>query len=191
MNRWCFFLLCSGLVALCWSCKSEGESTDEAVSTVLSVPTIDEDHVIARCSPWLIDQINTQEEEQHNEVVNIIIDRSWDLNLSEGGIFFHILEEGDGALAKWGTQVLVHYHGYDIDGNIFNSSYHSGKPFKFYVGNVIPGWNQALPMLASGGSGIFVIPSYLAYGQEGFGELVPPGQHLIFYIKLLEILPQD
>jgi FKBP-type peptidyl-prolyl cis-trans isomerase len=62
---------------------------------------------------------------------------------------------------------------------------------EFYVGNVIPGWNEVLPMLGEGGRGIFVIPANKAYGEEGFGALISPGQHLIFDIRLLKILEKE
>ncbi|NND34922.1 MAG: hypothetical protein HKN76_20215 [Saprospiraceae bacterium] len=175
------------IVSIGWGCKSE-KSSAKITSIKLSIPTIQEDEVIARCSPWLADQIDSDVARQQNEVVNYIIDKKWDLQMGSGGIFYHIIAAGEDLKASWGTRVSVHYNGYDLEGNVFDSSYKRAQSFKFYVGNVIPGWNQALPLLGKGGKAFFLIPAYLAYADEGFMDLVPPGQHLIFYIELIEIL---
>ena len=49
------------------------------------------------------------------------------------------------------------------------------------------GWKKALPLLKSGGSGIFIIPSNLCYGEEGFGDLIPPNAVLKFEIELIAV----
>lgn len=167
------------------------QSTDSARSKpqALTIATVSADEIIERCSPWLLDHEADEENKQHNEVVNLIIDQAWDLDLAAEGIFYHISTPGTGKKAVWGDQVLVEYTGYDSTGKIFDSSFYRKHPFKFYVGNVIEGWNVALSMLAENGSGIFVIPANKAYGKEGFGTMVAPDQHLIFKIDLLEILP--
>ncbi len=92
---------------------------------------------------------------------------------------------GEGSAAAWAEKVSVHYNGYLLDGNLFESSYQRDKPFSFYVGNVIEGWNSALQMMPIGSRGVFMIPSHLAYGAEGFGQIVGPHQHLIFEIERL------
>ncbi|MCL4118256.1 UNVERIFIED_CONTAM: hypothetical protein GTU68_012157 [Idotea baltica] len=112
------------------------------------------------------------------------------LQKTASGIFYEIKEPGGSAKPVWGDKVLVHYVGRDLDLKVFDSSYLRKRPMEFYVGNVIPGWNEVLPMLGEGGRGIFVIPAHLAYGDEGFGDLVSPGQHLIFDIQLLEVIKE-
>ena len=82
---------------------------------------------------------------------------------------------------------MVHYNGYKLDGSLFDSSIARKKPFRFFVGNVIDGWNKALPRLGVGGRGVFIIPYHLAYGSIGFKTLVGPNEHLLFEIELLEI----
>jgi FKBP-type peptidyl-prolyl cis-trans isomerase len=155
----------------------------------LALPSVSADEIIGRCSPWLLDHVDNEENTQHNELVNLIIDRAWDLDASPEGIFYHIINPGIGKKAVWGDKVLVEYTGYDSSGKIFDSSFYRKNPFKSYVGNVIEGWYVALSLLGENGSGYFLIPANKAYGKEGFGTMVGPDQHLIFKIELLEILP--
>lgn len=169
------------------SCQSA--DTTRSKPQALSIPTVSAEEIIQRCSPWLLGDETSEENKQHNEVVNLIIDQTWDLELAAEGIFYHIITPGVGKKAVWGDKVLVEYTGYDSSGKIFDSSLYRKHPFKFYVGNVIEGWNVSLSMLAENGSGYFLIPANKAYSKEGFGTMVRPDQHLIFKIELLEIFP--
>ena len=43
--------------------------------------------------------------------------------------------------------VTVHYRGTLKDGTVFDSSYDRGAPATFAVGQVIPGWTEALQLM--------------------------------------------
>lgn len=149
------------------------------------MPTAAEDEIVTRCAPWLIVDPKDSSDFQQNELVNLIIDRGWDLQISDSRLFFHILQKGDGQAIKWGDRLEVNYTGYDLQLQVFDSSYKRGGSFEFYLGNVIRGWNEGLPLINEGGRIILVIPAYKAYGSEGFGRMVAPDQHLIFDIEIL------
>jgi len=51
---------------------------------------------------------------------------------------------------------------------------------------VIPGWQQAIPLLKKGGKGTFIIPSGLAYGPRGAGGTIKPNSVLIFDVELID-----
>lgn len=151
------------------------------------IPTTQEDDLIDRLSGYYISHPNNLQEVQNNDLINLAIDNGWDVHRSPSGILYHISEPGDQIKAKWGDKVSVHYRGFSIEKKLFDSSLNRGETFDFYVGNVIPGWNEVLTMLGVNGHGIFVIPAYLAYGEKGFQKKVKPNQHLIFQIKLLNL----
>lgn len=105
-----------------------------------------------------------------------------------GGLTYVELECGDGAQAKSGDTVSVHYTGTLEDGTEFDSSV-GGEPFPFTIGagQVIKGWDLGVPGMKVGGKRELTIDSDLAYGETGAGGVIPPGATLIFEIELLDI----
>ncbi len=103
---------------------------------------------------------------------------------------------GDGAEAKSGQNVSVHYTGWlydpnspDSHGKKFDSSRDRGQPFVFPLGagRVIKGWDQGVVGMKVGGQRTLIIPADMAYGSRGAGGLIPPNATLIFDIELIGI----
>lgn len=110
------------------------------------------------------------------------------VTVTESGLQYEVLEEGDGASPTPGDQVRVHYRGTLIDGTEFDSSY-DGDPVVFSTqeGRLIPGFTEALLLMREGAHYRVVIPSHLAYGQAGSGS-IGPNETLIFEIELFEVV---
>jgi len=116
-------------------------------------------------------------------------------NLSEGfeetetGLRYKIIQKGEGAKPEKGQTVSVHYKGMFADGNAFDDSYKRGAPIDFPIGqgNVIPGWDEGIMLLNVGDKARFVIPSSLAYGEQGAGGVIPPNATLVFDVELMEV----
>ena len=104
------------------------------------------------------------------------------------GLQYEVLKEGEGDLPKATDKVRCHYHGTLIDGTVFDSSVERGQPADFPVKGVIQGWVEALQLMSIGSKWKLVIPSELAYGQQGAGGAIGPNTTLIFEVELLEIL---
>ncbi len=90
---------------------------------------------------------------------------------------------------KEGDLVSVDYSGYLLDGKLFDSSIDRGEPIKFPVGTgrVIKGWDEAILLLHVGDKARLIIPSELAYGKSGAGNVIPPNATLIFDVTLIKI----
>lgn len=104
------------------------------------------------------------------------------------GLQYEIITEGSGKLAKATDQVKCHYEGTLIDGTLFDSSVQRGEPAVFGVSQVIPGWVEALQLMPEGSKWKLYIPSELAYGAQGAGELIPPHSALVFEVELINVL---
>ena len=104
------------------------------------------------------------------------------------GLQYEVIKEGNGKLAKATDQVKCHYEGTLIDGTLFDSSVKRGQPAVFGVNQVIPGWVEALQLMPEGSKWKLYIPSELAYGAQGAGEMIPPHSTLVFEVELLEVL---
>ncbi|MDP7592312.1 MAG: FKBP-type peptidyl-prolyl cis-trans isomerase [Litorilituus sp.] len=115
-----------------------------------------------------------------NKTVNGIIETS-------SGLQYQILQKGEGTIQpRASAKVKVHYHGYLLDGTVFDSSVERGQPIQFGLNQVIKGWTEGLQLMAKGDKFKFFIPSYLAYGNRSAGRIMP-GSLLIFEVELLEI----
>ncbi len=95
---------------------------------------------------------------------------------------------GSGATPAPGDSVIVKYVGKFMEGRIFDQS-PADQPFIFTVGtgSVIPGWDKALQTMKKGGKSTFIIPSRLAYGENGAGGVIPPNTPLVFEIELIDV----
>lgn len=103
------------------------------------------------------------------------------------GLQYKILNAGTGASPSMHEEVTVHYRGTLIDGTVFDSTYERDEPQKFPVSRVIPGWSEALKIMKVGDKWQLVIPSYLAYGESGYGPQIQPNATLVFEMELLKI----
>lgn len=110
-----------------------------------------------------------------------------EVTVTDTGLQYEVLEEGDGPRPEAGDQVTIHYRGTLLDGTEFDSSYERGEPATFPVGQVIPGFSEALQLMPVGSKFRVVIPGDLGYGAQGAGEEIGPNATLVFEIELLEI----
>lgn len=97
---------------------------------------------------------------------------------------------GDGPEARPGNVANVHYVGVaHSDGTEFDASWNSGSPLSFALGRgqVISGWDQGVVGMRVGGRRRLVIPPHLGYGDHGAGDVIKPGETLIFVVDLLDV----
>ncbi len=104
------------------------------------------------------------------------------------GLQYKVLASGTGDFPKAADKVKVHYRGTLIDGTEFDSSYGRGEPAVFGVNQVIKGWTEALQLMKVGDKWMLYIPSELAYGENGAGQMIAPNSVLVFEVELLEIV---
>lgn len=106
----------------------------------------------------------------------------------ESGLQYKVIEEGNGATPEASNTVKCHYHGTLINGTVFDSSVRRGEPAEFPVNGVIKGWVEALQLMKVGAKWQLFVPSDLAYGAQGAGNLIGPHTTLIFEVELLDIV---
>src|SRR6202789_3776891 len=102
------------------------------------------------------------------------------------GLEYKILTAGTGPKPAPTDSVVCNYRGTLINGTEFDSSYKRGQPATFGVSQVIKGWTEALQLMPVGSKWQLFIPSNLAYGERGTGE-IGPDSTLIFEVELMSI----
>ena len=111
---------------------------------------------------------------------------------------FQAIDEkvGEGAVAKSGQEVVVHYTGWNYDekapdkhGSKFDSSRDRNEPFTFLLGagRVIRGWDEGVAGMRVGGKRVLMIPATYGYGRKGAGGVIPPNGSLVFEVELLAV----
>ena len=103
------------------------------------------------------------------------------------GLQYEVLRSGAGELPKSNSKVVVHYVGTLLDGREFDSSRRRGEAATLNLGQVIKGWQEAIPLMRVGSRWKVYIPPHLAYGAKGAGAVIGPNETLIFEIELLDI----
>ncbi|MHA4773103.1 FKBP-type peptidyl-prolyl cis-trans isomerase [Streptomyces sp. MSC1_001] len=116
------------------------------------------------------------------------------VGIPEGGapseLTIRDLVVGDGAEAKPGMVVRVHYVGVTFEsGQEFDASWDRGQPFKFAVGGgrVIKGWDRGVRGMKVGGRREIIVPPRLGYGKQSPSPLIPAGSTLVFVVDLLSV----
>ncbi|WP_026959274.1 MULTISPECIES: FKBP-type peptidyl-prolyl cis-trans isomerase [Aliagarivorans] len=139
-------------------------------------------------------QIEAKKAEQHAEVreagEKFLSDNRQrpEINVTETGLQYEVLSEGEGESPEATSKVQVHYEGTLISGEVFDSSVKRGQPAEFPVNGVIKGWTEALQRMKVGDKWKLYIPQELAYGSQGAGAAIPPFATLVFEVELLAIL---
>ncbi len=140
----------------------------------------------------MVDSPTAQEDIDKNLILQYLIDNDMaDAQSTASGIYYKIETPGTGdASPDGGSFITAHYTGKLLDGTVFDSSVERGEPLKFPLGQVIPGWQESIPMLKKGGKGKFIIPSKMAYGPRGAGQTIGPNSVLMFEVELIDFQDQ-
>ena len=132
-------------------------------------------------------ELTLRQQEKENILLNDFVSHSFpDVKPTQSGLYIISTKKGKGKKPKIGDKVTVHYIARFINGEIFTNSYRKNKPFVFTLGKkeVIDGMEEGILSLQEGGKAIIIIPSKLAYGEQG-RKPVPPNTTIIFETELL------
>ncbi len=183
-----------GLLLLVFSlaaCSGASSSSDsKAQEEAPAPPPPNEDDLLMRLSAEMTTDTSRTARDQ-NAIIDHAIENLINVQPTASGLFYEVLAPGEGDPIQWGDFLVAHYRGYFLNGKEFANSRRRDQPLEFYVGNMIDAWNEGLQLIAVGGKIRLLVPSHLAYGEEGLqtkdGDyLVPPNQILAFDVEVLE-----
>ena len=105
------------------------------------------------------------------------------------GLQYEVLEEGTGPKPAADHEVVAHYRGTRIDGTEFDGTDPKGEPASFPLRGVVPGWQEALPLMKAGSKWRIYLPAELGYGAQGSPPAIEPNEVLVFEIQLISSRP--
>jgi FKBP-type peptidyl-prolyl cis-trans isomerase len=175
------------------------EINKEAMAAAFRASSLGEDSIISPEQANVLVQkffegANERKAQKNLEEGNAFLEKNKSragVTTTESGLQYEILTAGTGPMPTAADQVRVHYHGTLIDGKVFDSSVDRGEPVVFGVGQVIPGWTEALQLMPVGSKWKIYLPSNIAYAERGAGGDIGPNAALIFEVELLEIVKAD
>jgi len=169
MNKKLFFPLVIALIVFA-SCSKKVNSCGYSTSTIIAP--------------------SSEQEALHDSLTAHGIDAT----LDPSGFFYNINQAGSGPSAtNLCSTVSVFYRGGFLNGHGFDST-STGAPAVFQLGQVIPGWQKGLPLVAKGGDITLYIPPSLAYGstvvKDTSGNVVIPAHtNLVFHVLIADVQP--
>ncbi|MGI9176968.1 MAG: FKBP-type peptidyl-prolyl cis-trans isomerase [Pirellulales bacterium] len=105
------------------------------------------------------------------------------------GLLYEVLTEGTGSQPTIDDVVSARYAGTHIDGSAFDGTEPGGPPAEFPLRGVVPGWQEAVPLMKAGSKWRIHLPPALAYGEEGSPPMIEPNEVLVFEIELVGSRP--
>ena len=136
------------------------------------------------------------------KITKYIADNNMKATKTASGLSYQITKEGSGPKIAKGDTAVVNYTGKLVNGKVFdtsikevaqkNKTFDAMRPYQpiripVGAGAVIPGWDEGLQLLNKGAKATMVIPSNLAYGEQGLGP-VPPFAPIVFEVELVDIV---
>ena len=110
------------------------------------------------------------------------------VKVTASGLQYRVVKSGpaDGKHPRETDEVKVNYEGKLLDGTVFDSSYAKGQPVVMMVGDLVPGWIEALQLMRPGDEWQLFVPPELGYGENATGP-IPPASVLIFRLELISV----
>lgn len=135
------------------------------------------------------DEAKKHTAEEQSKIQSYLKENDIDATPSANGLYYIETKKGTGSAAEVGDTVEVNYIGKLLDGTVFDNSYDRGEPIQFVLGArmVIPGWDQGITKMNEGGKAKLIVPSDLAYGPQGKGQ-IKPYSVLVFEVSLEKVI---
>ena len=147
------------------------------------------------------DEIRAEEQAKNEQlrvqekslIDNYIREKSITVMPNDSGVYYIEVTKGKGKSPKQGDYASVHYKVFKLSGEQLFSTYERGEPIDFEFGSRFenPGFQQVVGMMMVGGKAHAVVPSHMAFGPQGAGQVVPPFTPLYYEIELVNVMTKE
>lgn len=140
------------------------------------------------------DRTAATEQQELNEALAKLETAGYNIDTTELGVYYIMKKVGTGTLPQKSDTCYLIYTGFYLNGVIFDASkyYYQDSiwKFNFLEINLIPGFNAGIALLNKGAEAEIIVPSALAYGSAGYGD-IPPYTPLVFSLKMKDLRPKE
>ncbi len=175
------------------------------IEKVIPKGTLSDTAFNGRITNYMKAQADVLRKAEPEKVKKYIADSKLAVTTTPSGLNYVITKQGTGDKPAVGDTAEVLYAAKYLNGKVFetnikevaqqNKTYNPGLQYKAIripvgVKGVIPGWDEGLQLLNKGAKATFVIPSKLAYGEQGY-QIIQPFTPLVFDVELVSIIHPD
>ncbi len=107
------------------------------------------------------------------------------IQITDSGLQYEIIEEGDGEVPSPKGMVTVHQRIKLIDGTVIDDTYKIDRTETFDLADAIDGYFEGLMMMRSGSRYTLYVPSDLAWGNRGTSSRIGPYATIIIDCRLI------
>lgn len=135
--------------------------------------------IFSSCSTYSDKEIN----EFDSEILAYINEKGIECERSESGVYYKIIEKGDGKKVQFKDIISFKYRGELLNGLVFDES---KEPVDFKLSQLIACWKEVLLELNEGGKAFLVSPPQAGYGNHEL-EDIPKNSILSFELEVVEV----
>lgn len=172
MNKVVFhiILLLSILFSLA-RCKNNGEMQNNA-------PKTSQDDLIE------VNRILVKKDQQ--TIQGFVVRKGWEMQETNTGLWYEILEQGNGKHIAEGSEIRIKYSVSLLDGTeCYNSEQDGEKQFVVGKGDIESGLQQGVLLLQEGAKARFILAPHLAHGLTGDGVCIPARAIIIYEVEII------
>ena len=107
-----------------------------------------------------------------------------DCEKSASGLYYKIIEEGEGEYIHFTSKVSVTYKGTLLNGDIFDEQ---TEPIEMAVTDQINAWKELMLQLKKGSKAYMVVPPHLGYGQYEVDK-ISSNSILVFELEVVDVI---
>lgn len=124
---------------------------------------------------------------ERERIESYIERKGLEMKMTDAGIWYSISKVGEGDIIKGGDRVRLEYICSLLDGTLCYSSGRNGD-LSITIGksDIPSGLDEALRLLKIGTEALIILPSNLAFGLVGDGDMIPARATLVYEIKVLQ-----
>ncbi|RLD64962.1 MAG: hypothetical protein DRI84_07815 [Bacteroidetes bacterium] len=184
MNSDSFFMMTVGAPRPVFLDSASSFYLDIKVESIKSATQIEEERLA---------HISEMQRKEVEAINKYILDNNLDVTPDEKGLFFIETKKGNGKAPEKGTFIKAELIATSLFGGKFINTYEEGKPYDLEVGTgqLGIGFEQAVAKMKVGGKATVIVPSGLAFGEQGVQGYIPPFSPVVFEISILKVVTAE